>query len=191
MKKTILILSLFIGLMSQAQFKYIPGVRTGLNISSLSYNNEKIGDYKKSFFISFVSEFQFNPKFSIIKELSYSIQGANNVGFIENEAYDIEQSFISDVILSKIKIKENVNLQAGIFGDFLVNDSIDFEFDFGLIVGAGYTINNRFDVDLRYKYGLVPVRHYNESSYYGGYYVFNIETNSRVIQLGITYKFKK
>jgi hypothetical protein len=115
MKKTILILAVFIGLMSQAQFKFVPAAKVGLNASNFEGLD---ADYRKSFYVSFLCEFRFNETYSLLKELSYSNQGADNVNFSNYNGVnhsDVKYPYLSEIIAFKISTKQKFNFQGGVF----------------------------------------------------------------------------
>ena len=128
MKKVIMATLCCIGFAtSQAQVTVKPGVRAGLNVSSLTNSN---ADSKADFYVGGQVGIQFSKFYTLQPELTYSRQGATIDGYEEydialpspnnrvNRDYDVELQYISLAVANKFKIIDGFHA--------LVGPSLDF-----------------------------------------------------------------
>ena len=193
---------------SQAQVTVKPGVRAGLNISSLTNSN---AESRADFYVGGQVGIQFNKFYTLQPELTYSRQGATIDGYVQYDtalpapyntvysSYDVELQYISLSVANKFRIVDGFHALVGPSLDFKVGDNFDYDndligFDLGVFLGVGYTFPNGFGVEARFKQGLVDI--FGDNYNYGyndddGYYndaIDNVKLN-QVFQIGATYSF--
>ena len=193
---------------SQAQVTVKPGVRAGLNLSTLTNLD---ADSRADFYIGGQVSIQFNKFYTLQPELTYSRQGATVTGYVNylpdfdpsvefrRTKYDVELQYISLAVANKFRIVDGFHALVGPSLDFKVGDNLEYDndligFDLGIFLGAGYTFPNGFGVEARFKQGLVDI--FGDNYNYGyndddGYYndaIDNVKLN-QVFQIGATYSF--
>lgn len=185
---------LFFGIQySQAQVRVSPGLRGGLNISTLT--NIDDNSSKTDFYIGGLVDIRFNKFFSLQPEINYSRQGDEG-RYFENGRYYSEKYELNYITLGAVA-KFNFNgggfhLLAGPSLDLKVGDnyinSRPEDFDLAIVGGVGYTLPNGLTFEARIKQGLVDIYGYD---YYDndGYYTNDAILN-QVFQIGISYRFK-
>ncbi|WP_289664081.1 porin family protein [Flavobacterium panacagri] len=185
---------LFFGIQSsQAQVKVSPGLRGGLNISTLT--NVDSNKSKSDFYVGGLVDIKFNRFFSLQPEITYSRQGDED-SYFENGRYYSEKYELNYITFGAVA-KFNFNgggfhLLAGPSLDLKVGDnyinSNPEDFDLAIVGGVGYTLPNGLTFEARIKQGLVDIYGYD---YYDndGYYTNDAILN-QVFQIGISYKFK-
>ncbi|MBB4800783.1 hypothetical protein HNP37_000822 [Flavobacterium nitrogenifigens] len=185
---------LFFGIQySQAQVRVSPGLRGGLNISTLT--NIDDNSSKTDFYIGGLVDIRFNKFFSLQPEINYSRQGDEG-RYFENGRYYSEKYELNYITLGAVA-KFNFNgggfhLLAGPSLDLKVDDnyinSRPEDFDLAIVGGVGYTLPNGLTFEARIKQGLVDIYGYD---YYDndGYYTNDAILN-QVFQIGISYRFK-
>ncbi len=139
------------------------GVKAGLNLSNVtgdvSGNSVKAG-FQAGGFV----EFKVSEKFSVQPEVLYSLQGAKYDE--EGTNVDFNLSYFNIPVMAKYYVADGFSLEAGPQLGFLlsakakgggvtvdVKDSFE-SIDFGMNVGAGYDITDRFSIGARYGFGL-------------------------------------
>ncbi|MFD2943571.1 porin family protein [Flavobacterium notoginsengisoli] len=184
---------LFIGIKSEAQVRVSPGLRGGLNVSTLT--NIDDNKSKTDFYVGGLVDIRFNKFFSLQPEITYSRQGDEG-RYFENGRYYSEKYELNYITLGAVA-KFNFNgggfhLLAGPSLDFKVGDNYintnPEDFDLAIVGGVGYTLPNGLTFEARIKQGLVDIYGYD---YYDndGYYTNDAILN-QVFQIGISYKFK-
>lgn len=151
------------------------GVRAGYTISNLDFKEIPTFEnrHRNSFYIGFFGDFRLSNTVSIVPELQFSPEGAND----ENLHLDLLQM----PILFKFRLNERwklglgpqVALKSHKTGDNMKN------FHYSGAAGAEFKINQMFFVDLRYNYGFSNIFDDNLS----------LEAKNTNIQLGIGYQF--
>ncbi|MEL1253871.1 porin family protein [Flavobacterium sp. DGU38] len=201
-KVTLIAFVLFIGLItSQAQVKVSPGLRGGLNLSTLS--NIEGNSYNSNFYIGGLASIKFNKYFTLQPELSYSKQGTDAVYFdYDNNGnyqtfdttYDLD--YVSLDVVAKFHFGGGgFHLLGGPFFDLKTNDNFNYssdlvDFDMGIVAGVGYTLPNGLTFEARLKqgfidiYGFEGIDDYNENGNYDEVILNN------VFQFGVSYTFK-
>lgn len=198
MKKSILIaFVLFIGLITaQAQLKVSPGVRGGLNFSTLT--NIEDNNSKTDFYLGGFVNIKFNKYFSLQPELTYSRQGDRGREYFENDSYryvNYELNYITVGAVAKFNFNgSGFHVLAGPSLDFKIDDnyinSNPEGFDLAIVGGVGYTLPNGLTFEARIKQGLIDIYGYD------GIYDDNNNGNydevilNQVFQIGISYTFK-
>ena len=209
MKKVIMATLCCIGFAtSQAQVTVKPGVRAGLNVSSLTNLD---ADSKADFYVGGQVGIQFTKFYTLQPELTYSRQGAKVNGYFDNfdnfdpndpafraRSFDLELQYISLSVANKFKIIDGFHALVGPSLDIKVGDNFAdnsdlIGFDLAIFGGLGYTFSNGFTVEARFKQGLVDIfgdnydYDYNDDDYYNDY-VDNVKLN-QVFQIGASYTF--
>ncbi|MBW1657488.1 porin family protein [Flavobacterium quisquiliarum] len=185
---------LFFGIQSsEAQVRVNPGLRGGLNISTLT--NIDDNSSKTDFYIGGLVDIRFNKFFSLQPEINYSRQGDEG-RYFENGRYYSEKYELNYITLGAVA-KFNFNgggfhILGGPSLDFKVSDNYintnPEDFDFSIVGGVGYTLPNGLTFEARIKQGLVDIYgydYYNNDGYYTNDAILN-----QVFQIGISYKFK-
>ncbi|SFC57609.1 porin family protein [Flavobacterium phragmitis] len=185
---------LFFGIQSsEAQVRVSPGLRGGLNISTLT--NIDDNSSKTDFYIGGLVDIRFNKFFSLQPEINYSRQGDEG-RYFENGRYYSEKYELNYITLGAVA-KFNFNgggfhILGGPSLDLKVSDNYintnPEDFDFAIVGGVGYTLPNGLTFEARIKQGLVDIYgydYYNNDGYYTNDAILN-----QVFQIGISYKFK-
>lgn len=197
MKKLFLGLLLAVGFSMNAQVTFKPGLRGGLNLTSITQSR---GDFKPTFYIGALGEIKLTKRYALQPEIIYSSQGSNN---IEADYYDfntnseikhkedVELNYISLAGLNKFYIVDGFHALVGPTLDFLVSDNLvyhDTDIDLGITFGFGYTMPSGLTFEARFKKGIVDVL---ESEYYqGGSDFFFGDYNTNILfQFGVSYAF--
>lgn len=196
---------------SYSQITVKPGVRAGLNISSLTNYN---ADSKADFYVGGQVGIQFTKFYTLQPELTYSRQGATVNDYYDfytalppefdpnfsprRSKYDIELQYLSLSVANKFKIIEGFHALVGPSLDFKIGDNLDYNddligFDLGVFLGLGYTFSNGFGVEARFKQGLIDIfgndyDYYHDNDYYYDDYIDNVKLN-QVFQIGASYSF--
>lgn len=198
MKKiTLIAFVLFIGVqLSRAQVRVSPGLRGGLNISTLS--NIDDNESKSDFYVGGLVDIRFNKFFSLQPEITYSRQGDKGreyLGNSNNYRYvNYELNYITLGAVAKFNFNGGgFHLLAGPSLDFKIDDNYintnPEDFDLAIVGGIGYTLPNGLTFEARIKQGLVDIYGYNGIDYDDDYYYNDVILN-QVFQIGISYTFK-
>lgn len=156
------------------------GVKGGLNMSNNSLDGAKS---ITSFHFGGFVQIKVNDKFSVQPELLYSAQGA------KNNLETLNLNYINIPVMAKYYVADAFSIEAGPQLGLLISakdNGMDVKemcnsTDFGLNFGAGYDLNEKMSLGLRYGIGLTNVvKNVAGQS-------FN-STNSN-IQLSFGYKF--
>jgi len=197
MKKiTLIAFVLFIGIQSsQSQVRVSPGLRGGLNVSTLT--NIDDNNSKTDFYVGGLVNIKFNKFFSLQPEITYSRQGDEGREYFGNgnnyRYVKYELNYITLGAVAKFNFNGGgFHLLAGPSLDLKVGDnyinSNPEDFDLAIVGGIGYTLPNGLTFEARIKQGLVDIYGYD---YYDndGYYTNDAILN-QVFQIGISYTFK-
>jgi len=188
MKKIIVPIIIFSFFFTNAQIKFKPGIKAGLNSANITNTDF---DAKTDFYIGAFTTIKFVDFYSLQPEIFYSGQGAKSNFSGEN---DLELKYFTLAIANKFFPFKDMGLHAivGPSFDFKVSDNFSsngFEdpegFDFGLFVGVGYELPFGLSVEARYKQGIVDVfgRNVNDTI------SFDELLANKVVQIGVTYQF--
>lgn len=197
MKKiTLIAIVLFIGIQSsQAQVKVNPGLRGGLNISTLT--NIDDNNFKTDFYVGGLVDIKFNKYFSLQPEITYSRQGDEGREYFDNGSYrnvNYELNYITFGAVAKFNFNGGgFHLLAGPSLDVKVGDNYintnPENYDLAFVGGVGYKLPNGLTFEARIKQGLVDIYGYNGFDYDDDYYYNDVILN-QVFQIGISYTFK-
>lgn len=198
MKKIALIaFVLFIGIQSsQAQVKVSPGLRGGLNLSTLT--NIDDNNYKSDFYIGGLVDIRFNRYFSLQPEITYSRQGDEGREYFGNgnnyRYVNYELNYLTLGAVAKYHFGgKSFHILGGPSVDIKVGDNYintnPESFDLAIVGGVGYTLPNGLTFEARIKQGLVDIYGYDYIYDNDGYYSNDAILN-QVFQIGISYTFK-
>lgn len=199
MKKiTLIAFVLFIGLVqSQAQVKVSPGLRGGLNLSTLS--NIDDNSTKTDFYIGGLLNIKFNKYFSLQPEITYSRQGDKGREYFANSNnyryVNYELNYLTLGAVAKFNIGgKGFHILGGPSLDLKVGDnyinSNPESFDLAIVGGVGYTLPNGLTFEARIKQGLIDIYGYEGLNYDNNDYYYNDVILNQVFQIGISYTFK-
>ena len=197
MKKIALIaFVLCIGLAkSQAQVKVNPGLRGGINFSTLTNIDDNRA--KTDFYVGGLVNIKFNKYFSLQPEVTYSRQGDEGRYFEDGRYYTekYELNYITLGAVAKFNFGGGgFHLLAGPSLDLKVSDNYintnPEDFDLAFVGGIGYTLPNGLTFEARLKQGLIDIYGYNGYDYDNNGYYYNDVILNQVFQIGISYTFK-
>lgn len=206
MKKVILsALALFVVAVTFSQVKVRPGIRTGLNastITDLNNSSRKIG-VNGAIFVNL----RLGSFYELQPEFTYSSQGWSqdfpniepyNDPIYQNNNGDINTHYIGMAVTNKFFFVPNLGLHfiIGPSVEVKVSDNLPYDdvtpIDFALFGGIGYEFPIGLGIEARYKQGLIDVRDGYYDYYYddndNDYYNGNNKLNS-VFQFNVYYKF--
>lgn len=203
MRKITLIIAivLFAGLVkSQAQVSVSPGIRGGLNLSTLT--NIDNNSMKSDYYIGGLVEIKFNKYFTLQPEITYSRQGSNGYyldGSPEQntirEDTKYELNYVTLGAVAKFNFGgQGFHVLAGPSLDIKTSDNFGrfgydpIATDFAFVGGIGYSLPNGLTFEARFKQGLVDIYGYDGIDY-DDYYYDQVILN-QVLQFGISYTFK-
>lgn len=193
MKKLTLIAFVLFVLNANAQVKVSPGLRGGLNLSTLT--NIDDNSSKTDFYVGGLVNIKFNKFFSLQPEITYSRQGDEGREYFDNGSsrrLNYELNYLTLGAVAKFNFKgKGFHVLAGPSLDLKVGDNYinsDPEgFDLAIVGGVGYTLPNGLTFEARIKQGLVDI--YGYDGYNNDYYYDDVILN-QVFQIGISYTFK-
>jgi hypothetical protein len=185
---------LLIGIQAEAQVKVSPGLRGGLNVSTLT--NIDDNSSKTDFYVGGLIDIKFNKFFTLQPEITYSRQGDEGREYFDNGSYrnvNYELNYITFGAVAKFNFNGGgFHVLAGPSLDVKVGDnyinSNPEDFDLAIVGGVGYTLPNGLTFEARIKQGLVDIYgydYYNNDGYYTNDSILN-----QVFQIGISYTFK-
>ncbi|WP_125718616.1 porin family protein [Flavobacterium ustbae] len=195
MKKIVLIaFVLLAGITSQAQVRVSPGLRGGLNVSTLT--NIDDNSSKTDFYVGGLVNIRFNKFFSLQPEVTYSRQGDEGREYFDNGSsrrINYELNYLTLGAVAKFNFQgKGFHVLAGPSLDVKVGDnyinSNPEGFDLAIVGGVGYTLPNGLTFEARIKQGLVDI--YGYDNYYNDDYYYNDVILNQVFQIGISYTFK-
>ena len=199
MKKiTLIAFALFIGLAtSQAQMKVSPGIRGGLNLSTLT--NIDDNSMKSDYYIGGLVEIKFNKYFTLQPEITYSRQGSEGREYyfdtdsFENTKYEL--NYVTLGAVAKFNFGgQGFHVLAGPSLDIKTSDNFGrygydpIGTDFAFVGGLGYSFPNGLTFEARFKQGFIDIYGYDGIDY-DDYYYDQVILN-QVLQFGISYTFK-
>jgi len=161
MKKVTLVtavLSLVFMMHAKAQdFQF--GVKAGLNISSLGGAADVGYGSKPGFHLGAVAEIPFSDAFLLQPEVLLSLQGSGDG--LTGLSNDFNLFYLNIPLAVKYNVWDELYIEAGPqLGAMIGNNLDDFNLesnaiDIGLIVGAGYRLNDNFYFQLRFNAGFI------------------------------------
>lgn len=213
MKKYMFILcTLFLAVTVKAQTEKIKlGVKAGLNISNLTYDeNELDSSNKTGFTAGFMVEIPMANKFSLQPELLYSQQGTKT-SFSDDEVTNsnykgtIKLNYINIPVMLKYYVIEGLSIQAGPQIGILLKANNNYQDNFlgyenhesfnlknyssgidtSLNFGLGYQFKDKFYADIRYNISYSNVFKEGDKNHF-----INNDMKNRVFQITIGYFLK-
>jgi hypothetical protein len=202
-KCAIYIMFTFLGITSlQAQnFKY--GIKAGVNISNLAVSPEldwPAPSGKPGFHLGGFTKFDLKNNFSVLPEIMYSAQGAN-----DQDKDDWQRTRLKYMNLAapiRYTLPMNIHLFVGpqlgllMSGEFEEEDKFDGDrkfhnashllkgTDLSLVTGLGYTLSSGIEFNLRYNLGLTNI---NDNPADRGFYEPLQNIKNRVFQISVGY----
>ena len=175
--------------MAQDEPKF--GLKGGLNVSTLNYDNGTDADWKTGFNLGALSHIHLTPSFSLQPEIYYSSQGAK-LPYNPDHKMVLNLSYINVPVLLQYNFANGFRLQGGPQIGFLVgvSDKVDDSelnlrktsdyktVDFSIPLGLSYLGYSGFGVDTRYNIGLTNVNKTDPGTSKNG-----------VFQVGVFYLF--
>ncbi|WP_100611665.1 porin family protein [Confluentibacter lentus] len=151
------------------------GVRGGYNISNLDFDvlPNTVNKHRNSFYIGFFADYILSSSVSIVPELQFSAEGAND----EKLHLDYIQAPIFFKFRLSPRIKLGIAPQAG-WKVHKLNDGVK-DLAFSGVGGLEYKINEVLFIDARYTYGITNIFHDD----------LGIEARNTNIQIGVGYQF--
>ena len=186
MKKTAifagLLLILFTATAQQAHF----GLKGGVNISQLHFNNNTSSDSKVGVNLGVLAHIHASKTWAVQPELLYSLEGAQKVG---NSGINYNLNYLNVPVLLQYMFDNGFRLEGGPQIGFLLNakrkagdvtvDDDGFKTTaFSIPLGVGYLTSSGVGLDARYVFGLSNI---NDSE--NGPVI-----QSNVFQLGLFYQ---
>lgn len=212
MKKSMLLISaLFLSVTLMAQTDKVKlGVKAGLNLSSLSFDESELNSSNKTGFTAGVMvEIPLTKNFSLQPELLYSQQGSKSSFFdsdVTNSQYKstITLNYLNIPVMLKYYVLKGLSLQAGPQIGILLkannkyqdnflgydnHESFDLKdystgVDTAVNFGLGYQFKDRFYTDLRYTISYSNVFKEGDANHF-----INNDMKNRVFQITIGYFF--
>ncbi|WP_282136056.1 porin family protein [Seonamhaeicola maritimus] len=163
------------------------GAKVGYNsfIAKATVSGSSASSSASGVYAGFFADITALEKFHIQPELQIAI------GFQDGETGEM----LVVPIMGKYYVAENFNLQAGPQFDYILEESEGVKkLGFGLAAGAGYGINDNFNIELRYSFGLNnrfddDVFVFAEDPIDPVFSGLDIKTKFNFFQIGIEYKF--
>ena len=213
MKKTMLILyTLFIGVTVMAQNDKVKlGIKAGLNISSLTFDESELSSSSKTGFTAGVMvEIPLAKNFSLQPELLYSQQGTKTAFFdqdVTNSNFKgrIELNYLNIPLMLKYYVIKGLSIQAGPQIGLLLKANSKYQDNFlgyenqesfnlkkysngidtSINFGLGYQFKEKFYTDFRYNISYSNVFKDSDANYF-----INHDMKNKVFQITIGYFFK-
>jgi Outer membrane protein beta-barrel domain len=188
MKKiSLLIASTFLLFGAKAQQAYL-GLKGGVNISSLHYNNNTTTDSKPGLNIGILAHFHASKTWAIQTELIYSLEGASSK-LIPEGTVTTNLNYLNIPVLLQYMFNNGFRLEGGPQIGFLLNaktksgnvtvTNTSFQSTaVSIPLGVGYLASSGFGLDARYVFGLSNINDVKNGP--------TIQSN--VFQLGVFYQ---
>lgn len=175
MKKTLL----FVVLLGLSYYGFSQGtkygVRAGYNISNLDFKDVPPLDnkHRNGFMIGFFGEYGLSKTVSLMPELQFSSEGANNE--------PIRIDYLQVPVLLKFRLSEKFNIGFGPQVGVKVHEYEDNikNFAYSGVGGIEYKLNHSFFLDARYTYGFSNI--FDDK--------VAVEAKNTNIQFGLGFKF--
>jgi len=194
--KKVMLISVFAVLTLLSCVCHNLGLKAGLNVASLNGDDTDNLDARTGMFFGGFAELCFTNEFAIQPEILYSMQGAN---YTEIDGYDgtIKLDYINVPIMAKIKIFDELYIQAGPQIGFLLSAKDEFKsagesgendikenlntIDFGANLGLGYQFEGGFNLGARYNLGLSNINDFEGSD--------SFKNQNGVFQFSVGFRF--
>ncbi|WP_428229982.1 porin family protein [Flavobacterium sp.] len=212
MKKSMLILcALFVGLTVMAQTQKVKlGVKAGLNISNLTFDDSELNSSNKTGFTAGIMvEVPLAKKFSIQPELLYSQQGTKTSFSdqdVTNSNYKstIDLNYLNIPVMLKYFVVKGLSVQAGPQIGILLKANNKYQDNFlgyenqetfnlkdysagidtSVNLGLGYQFKDKFYTDVRYNISYSNVFKEGDANHF-----INNDMKNRVFQVTVGYFF--
>ena len=188
MKKIIIFATTFFLLLGAKAQQVHPGVKGGINVSQLNFDNNTSSDSKIGLHLGVLAHIHTSSKsWAIQPELLYSMEGAQKIG---NSSVKFNLNYLNIPVLVQYLFENGFRLEAGPQVGFLLNakrKSGDVSVDdngfkstaFSIPIGLGYLTTSGLGFDARYVFGISNI---NDDSN-------GATIHSNVFQFGIFYQF--
>ena len=182
-----------------AQKKVSPGIRAGVNVTTLSNID---ADFKADFYAGGILGVRLGERYTLQPELIYTRQGANNVTFVDEETgeptgqEDVTIQYLSLGVINKFYFVEGFHGLIGPSLDMKIGKNfprIDFDdddyggVDLGISLGLGYTLPIGLTFEGRFKTGMLDA--FNNDYFLGLFDDPDDISLNRVFQVGLSYSF--
>ncbi|HYH56533.1 MAG TPA: porin family protein [Anseongella sp.] len=178
------------------------GVKAGANIADVNFDTGSSitlnPDVLVGFYAGGFARLGVSSKFSVQPELLLSLQGFKfNLGELSEEGGDFEVSsknlYLNLPVMARFAATEALHLEAGPQVGLLLNSKGEIEgisaededsykdIDFGVNVGAGYTLPMGLSIEARYNFGLANIVEGLEDT--------DASVTNRVLSFGLGYTF--
>lgn len=208
----LILYTLFLGVTVTAQTQKVKlGVKAGLNVSSLAFDESELNSSNKTGFTAgLMVEIPLLKNFSFQPEVLYSQQGTKNSfsdSDVTNSNYKstIELNYLNIPVMLKYYVIKGLSLQAGPqigillkannkyqdnFLGYENQESFDLKdysagIDTSVNFGLGYQFKDKFYTDLRYNISYLNVFKDGDTNHF-----INSDMKNRVFQVTIGYFFK-
>jgi Outer membrane protein beta-barrel domain len=182
---------------TEAQVKFSPGFRAGLNYSNIT---DLDSNFKTGFYLGAIGELNLTKHYALQPEIGYTAQGAknatvqtynNSTGNYKTTSEDLPLNYASLTIINKFTFVEGFHALVGPVLDVTLGGDrkkVESDIDVAITAGLGYTMPSGLSVELRYKKGIADVAN---SSYFQGSndFLFSGYNTNSLFQIGVTYKF--
>lgn len=170
-KLNALAVALLIGIVALAQEDPKFGIKGGLNVAKLDYNNNTDADWRTGFHLGGLAHIHLTPSFSLQPEVYYSSQGTKRPNQFGSGTMNLNLSYVNVPVLLQYNFANGFRLQGGPQVGFLVgvsdkvndvelnrlNTSSFKSVDVSLPLGLSYLGFSGLGVDVRYNVGLTNV----------------------------------
>lgn len=159
------------------------GVKAGMNVSNLGKSGylDRVG-----YHVGGTAEFLTTPFFSILTELTYSLQGA---AISRADQINLNYHYLNLPVLAKAYFYEDASFEIGLQYGFLlkavdksalytedVTDQVSRN-DFAAVFGVNYKLDDTFSFGLRYNLGISNTQKQNV--------IYENRLTNRVLQLSV------
>ncbi|HWK58228.1 MAG TPA: porin family protein [Parapedobacter sp.] len=201
MKRKTLLLAIAIAATTQlfAQKKVSPGIRAGVNVTTLSNID---ADFKADFYAGGILSLNLGQRYTLQPELIYTRQGASNVTFVDEASGELTGQenvtiqYLSLGVINKFYFVDGFHGLIGPSLDMKIGKNfprIDFDddeyggVDLGISLGLGYTLPIGLTFEGRFKTGMLDA--FNNDYFLGMFDDPDEISLNRVFQLGVSYSF--
>jgi hypothetical protein len=202
MKNFLIASFLLVAAVANAQVKFKPGFRAGVNFAKVTETNL---DYRTDFYAGAFAGIQFNKVYTLQPEIGISNQGSQGELSYSQDLYNqdtgeylgtttvkqdinIKLNYFTFTALNKFTIKDKVVFMVGPTFDFILNhnERTESDVDLGVTAGVGYTTPFGLTIEARVKKGVADVIEYD---YDDDSYLFEDYNTNLVFQIGVSYAF--
>lgn len=202
MKKIYLTLVLLAAFSVQAQVKFAPGVRGGLNFAQLTESDLGI---KTDFYVGGFAGIKFTKHYTLQPEVIYSRQGAEGDYRVYDPVYDSNGNLISEYrdghadvslqylsvgIMNKFTFVDRLSIVVGPSVDVLVdhNVPVNSDADLAIQLGLGVRLIDGLEAEFRVKKGIASV--VDDTEYIDDDEWFDFQDGTNLLfQVGLSYTF--